>query len=243
MARKLKEDQKTASLILQLPTPEETNRIRDQNLTISESMYTCKTYDLECSLSQTGLLVGLYRRLDGLSLESCKDVAEYTRKFREIDFELKSLHSDAALPEPYLIYRYLTGLGDAYQIFVTIYIQTHNLYGDNKVSLTQVALAASIEEQLILSRQERSRVAMLARNNGNSSNSGRRRGRGKGPLSAISAGNTVTRGTTTPTHLPAQYVPAYTSKKTIRKAASANGRKWRASRKTQQGMQAKQGRR
>ena len=190
-----------------------------------------------------GLYGELIRHLDSLSLENCKDVAEYTRKFQEIDFKLKSLHSDAALPEPYLIYRYLTGLGDAYQTFVTVYLQIHNLCGDNKVSLTQVELAATIEEQLIRSRQEKSRVAMLARNNGNSSNSGRRRGRGKAPLSAISAGITVTHGSATPTHLPAQYVPVYTSKKTVRKAASANGRKWRASRNIQQGMQAKQGRR
>ena len=92
-----------------------------------------------------GVYMELLRHLHGLSLESCKDVAEYTRKFQEVDFELKSLHSDVALPEPYLILLYLGGLGDAYQTFVSVYIQIHNIYGDNKVSLTQVALAATIE--------------------------------------------------------------------------------------------------
>ena len=53
------------------------------------------------------VFVELIRRLDGLSLESCKDVGEYTRKCQEIDFKLKSLHSDVALLEPYLICRYL----------------------------------------------------------------------------------------------------------------------------------------
>lgn len=128
-----------------------------------------------------GVYMELLRRLHGLSLESCNDVAEYTRKFQEVHFELKSLHSDVAMPEPYLILIYLGGLGDGYQTFVTVFMQIHNLYGDNKVSLTQVALAATIEEQFIRSRQDKSRVAILARNNGNSSNSGRRRGKGKAP--------------------------------------------------------------
>lgn len=92
------------------------------------------------------VFVELIRRLDGLSLENCKDVGEYTRKIQEIDFKLKSLHSDAALPEPYLIYRYLQGLGDAYQIFVTAYILSHDLLGDNKVSFTHASLSASTQE-------------------------------------------------------------------------------------------------
>ena len=68
-----------------------------------------------------GVDLELIRRLRGLSLESCKDVAEYTRKFRVVDFDLKFLHSDVAMPEPYLILLYLIGLGHAYRTFVTAY--------------------------------------------------------------------------------------------------------------------------
>ena len=73
---------------------------------------------------------------------------------KRLNFKLESLRSDTALPEPYLIYRYLAGLGDAYPIFVTAYLLSHNLFGDNKVSFTQVSLAARTEEQLIRFQQE-----------------------------------------------------------------------------------------
>lgn len=50
--RKLKEGHKTSSLTLQLPTPEQANRVKDQNLTFGQSMYTCKTYSPECRSTQ-----------------------------------------------------------------------------------------------------------------------------------------------------------------------------------------------
>ena len=185
----------------------------------------------------------LERRLHGLSLESCKDVAEYTRKFQETDFKLKSLHSDLALPEPYLIYRYLNGLGDAYQTFVAIYLKIHNLVGDNKVSFTNVSLATANHEQWMRSKQERSSTVTLARNNGNSCGSGRGGGRRKDPFSAMSAGSMVTHESTAPTRLPAKHVPAHASKKIVKRRPERKQRMWRASRSIQQGVQAKQGRR
>ena len=187
--------------------------------------------------------VELCRRLEGLSLESCNDVAEYTRKFQAIDFELKSLDSDTALPEPYLIYLYLKGLGDAYQIFVMIYLQSHNLYGDNKVSFAQVSLAASNEELMNRSRKETSRVAMLVRNNGNSSASGRGRVRGRNTLGAIRAGSTDTHWSPASTRLPVQHVPAHANKSIVKRRPAQMRRKWRASRSIRQERQAKQGRR
>ena len=84
--------------------------------------------------------------------------------------------------EPFIIHRFLTGLGDAYQTFYSVYTQSHEFCGPNKVTLSQVSLAASNEEQRIRSQQESSSVAMLARNNGNNngnnSGSGRDRSRG-----------------------------------------------------------------
>ena len=94
----------------------------------------------------TGVYVELVRRLDSLTLESCKDVVEYTRKFREVDSELKLLYDDFAMNEPFIIYWFLTGLGDAYQTFYLVYTQSHDFYGLNKVTLSQVSLAVSNEE-------------------------------------------------------------------------------------------------
>ena len=62
----------------------------------------------------TGVYIELIRRMDSLTLESSKDVIEYTRKFRKVDSELESLHNDFAMPEAYIIHRFLTGLRDAY---------------------------------------------------------------------------------------------------------------------------------
>ena len=125
----------------------------------------------------TGVYMELVRRFERLTLESCKDVAEYTTKFREVDSELKSLHNDFAMPEAYIIHRYLTGLGDAYQTFYSIYTQSHNFSGPDKVTFSQVSLAASNEEQRIRAQQDSSTVAMVAKTN-NNSGPGRDRTRG-----------------------------------------------------------------
>ena len=125
----------------------------------------------------TGVYAELIHQLHGLTLESSKDIAEYTRKFREVSNELKSLHNDVALPEPYLCHLFFTGLGEAYQTFVTIFIQTHNLFGSNALTLTEVSLTASNEEQRMRTRDEPLGVAMLVRRGAaNSGSFSQRRG-------------------------------------------------------------------
>ena len=54
------------------------------------------------------------------------------------------------------------GLGDAFEIFVTFYTQTHMLFGDDSVKFDEVALSATNEELRISSAKDGG-VAMFAR--------------------------------------------------------------------------------
>ena len=123
----------------------------------------------------TGVYTELVHRLHSITLESSKDINDYTRKFREVTNELTELHDDCGLPEPYLCHLFLMGLGEAYHTFFTVYIQSHNLFGINAVSLSDISSAASNEEARLRAPNEPSGIAMFARRG----NAGQSTGRGR----------------------------------------------------------------
>jgi hypothetical protein len=74
-----------------------------------------------------GVFTELCRRFYELTLSDCKDVSEYTEKFCKVRNELLSLHPTLALPEPFVVQKFLHGLGPAYNIFQSTFNQTHDI--------------------------------------------------------------------------------------------------------------------
>ena len=123
----------------------------------------------------SGLYTELIRQLLGITLTSEGGVRQYEKDFRKVTAEIASLHKSLALPEPFLIQLFLMGLGDSFDVFVTTYTQTHELYDDKAVKFDEVIYAAVNEETRLLSSKDGG-VAMYAVRNGS--------GKGKGKQSA-----------------------------------------------------------
>ncbi|KAL9121348.1 MAG: hypothetical protein Q9187_002100 [Circinaria calcarea] len=104
----------------------------------------------------------LYQQFKRLTLHDYASVAEYTAAFRKNTTQLRTLHQNAVLPEAIQIIQYLEGLGAAYEIWETIYTQTHDLVGDNAVKFEVVIQAVMNEEINQRTRNGESSVALVA---------------------------------------------------------------------------------
>ena len=90
----------------------------------------------DCRPKGSGTLNDLYRRLDTLTLASCKDAADYAGQFKNTHNEITNIHSKCHMNTNFLIYRFHTGLGREYQDYFTTYTQAHEAIQDDKVAYT-----------------------------------------------------------------------------------------------------------
>ena len=118
----------------------------------------------------SGVFSELCRRFNDLTLSNCKSIAEYTEKLRKIVTEMAELHPSLKLPDPFVVQKFLQGLGSGYDVFQTTFNQTHNIIPeDNKTAVTfnATSLAAINEERRITSEQSTSQMLVATRISGN----------------------------------------------------------------------------
>ncbi|KAF1807866.1 hypothetical protein P152DRAFT_406648 [Eremomyces bilateralis CBS 781.70] len=118
----------------------------------------------------TAVFISLDRRFNSLSLSDCKDVMDFAQQLRKARNKLLQLHKSVTLGDPFLIIRFLEGLGPNYAIFRTSFYQNYPIIPatsikDGRGSLTvkfdDIILLASKEEDGL--KQEESRSALLTR--------------------------------------------------------------------------------
>ena len=90
----------------------------------------------DCKPKGSGTLNDLYRRLNTLTLASCKDAADYGGQFKNTHNEIMNINPKLQLETNYLIFLFHTGLGKEYQDYFTTYTQTHEAMADNKAAYT-----------------------------------------------------------------------------------------------------------
>jgi len=96
-----------------------------------------------------GKLIELTTRFYGLTLADCKSVADFSGSLSQINNELQNLHQSTAFTTVQLTLRFLQGLGSAYEVFITTFQQTHNLFetpGQPAVSFETTVQKAYDEE-------------------------------------------------------------------------------------------------
>jgi TfoX/Sxy family transcriptional regulator of competence genes len=119
----------------------------------------------------SGVFSELCRRFNDLALNNCKGVTEYTEQLRRVMTEMAELHPSLKLPEPFVVQKFLHGLGSGYEVFQTTFNQTHDIIpGDgDKTAITfnATSLAAINEERRIASEQNTSQMLVATRISGN----------------------------------------------------------------------------
>lgn len=83
----------------------------------------------------------LVRQLLGITFDMAGGVHQHEKAFRKVIAEIDDLDSALSLPEPFLTQLFLQGLGDSFAVFLSIYTQTHELYGDNAITFNEVVRA------------------------------------------------------------------------------------------------------
>jgi hypothetical protein len=116
----------------------------------------------------SGVFSELCRRFNDLALNNCKGVTEYTEQLRRVMTEMAELHPSLKLPEPFVVQKFLHGLGSGYEVFQTTFNQTHDIIpGDgDKTAITfnATSLAAINEERRIASEQNTSQMLVAPTN-------------------------------------------------------------------------------
>jgi len=111
----------------------------------------------------SGHLANLLKQFDLLQLSEYKDVDEYSEKFRELAYKFVRL--GVSWPEPILVYRFLSGLGSAYESFHSNFLQNNKLIAEDNipaVTLDAVMLSAQTEERSMNARRDTTGIALLA---------------------------------------------------------------------------------
>jgi hypothetical protein len=95
-----------------------------------------------------GAFIDLCDALNNMTLSSYSNLTEYTAEFRRIDKDINALDSSLALPMPYMIQRYLQGLGPQFTPFRKTFNQINSvipLSGVNSISFDQTVLKTELE--------------------------------------------------------------------------------------------------
>lgn len=107
----------------------------------------------------------LMKRWDNLTLAKCKDVNDFATQLRTIHDELYEMDKSCKMREPYLVLKFLQGLGPDYSQFWTSFNQSHLLVPERDVNgrvtrraitLDEVQAEAETEEQHLKRHGKRS---------------------------------------------------------------------------------------
>lgn len=141
------------------------NRCGYNAYTIAEDMIT--VFDMFKALmkdfkpSGPGTFALLCQRFQELTIADCKDVSDYVEQFRKTQNELRQLEKTLVFPAPFLVQKFLHGLGPAYAIFRTTFNQTRNILPEidkPAVTFDVTARAAIVEERSMRSDETASQA-------------------------------------------------------------------------------------
>lgn len=111
--------------------------------------------------SGPGTFALLCQRFQELTINDCKDVSDYVEQFRKTQNELRQLEKSLVFPAPFLVQKFLHGLGPAYAIFRTTFNQTRNILPETDkpaVTFDVTARAAIVEERSMRSDETASQA-------------------------------------------------------------------------------------
>lgn len=94
----------------------------------------------------------LDRKYTTLTLGDCSSVADFAHKLRELHEELLQLDKSIQIGTPNLINKFLTGLGDDYRNFLSIFYQSNRLLPER--SGDQVTKAAVTYEEAVMAAEQ-----------------------------------------------------------------------------------------
>ncbi|XP_044723701.1 reverse transcriptase (RNA-dependent DNA polymerase) domain-containing protein [Hirsutella rhossiliensis] len=89
-----------------------------------------------------------------LTLDVCTDVMDFAEKLRQARSELLELDVSCQIGEPQFISKFLTGLGPAYEVFLTAFYQQHNLLPKRDLAGAVKRPAVSFEEAIAAAEHE-----------------------------------------------------------------------------------------
>ncbi|KAM4060935.1 reverse transcriptase (RNA-dependent DNA polymerase) [Hirsutella rhossiliensis] len=89
-----------------------------------------------------------------LTLDVCTDVMDFAEKLRQARSELLELDVSCQIGEPQFISKFLTGLGLAYEVFLTAFYQQHNLLPKRDLAGAVKRPAVSFEEAIAAAEHE-----------------------------------------------------------------------------------------
>jgi hypothetical protein len=120
---------------------------------IAANSYTnCQSIikDLEARFKPqgAGTFIKLCDSLNNMTLSAFTNLEEYTKEFRRINKDIFSLDLSLALPGPYIVQRYLQGLGPQFHTFRKTFNQINDvipLAGIQPISFDQTVLKAETE--------------------------------------------------------------------------------------------------
>lgn len=95
-----------------------------ENITNAKTAWT--TLETNFQPRGSGYLNDSFRKLDNLTLSSCKSPSDYVSKFRMIVNELQSFSTKMKLDENWLTYRFHTNLGSEHSGYFERYSQEHD---------------------------------------------------------------------------------------------------------------------
>ncbi|PVH90526.1 hypothetical protein DM02DRAFT_547631, partial [Periconia macrospinosa] len=103
----------------------------------------------------------IFQQLDqnctGLTLEQCKSVSEFAEKLRTARNEIHLLDESCKISEPHFVNRFLTGLGDSYNVFLTSFYQNNRLIPERDAQNVITKDAVTFDEAVIAAEKEEQR--------------------------------------------------------------------------------------
>ena len=103
----------------------------------------------------------IFQQLDqnyaNLTLEHCKSVSEFAEKLRTARNEIHLLDETCKISEPHFVNRFLTGLGDNYNVFLTSFYQNNQLIPERDAQNVITKDAVTFDETVIAAEKEEQR--------------------------------------------------------------------------------------
>ena len=115
--------------------------------------------------SGSAVFQDLVQRFDALTLQGCGSVLDFAEQLRTLYNKLAELGDGCRIPSPFLVNKFMSGLGPDYDVFNTAFFQTRSLISTaadadlgtqavTAVALDDIIMAANLEEQKQKSRDD-----------------------------------------------------------------------------------------
>ncbi|PVI00065.1 hypothetical protein DM02DRAFT_527827, partial [Periconia macrospinosa] len=110
----------------------------------------------------------IFQQLDqnytSLTLDQCKSVSEFAEKLRTARNEIHLLDETCKISEPHFVNRFLTGLGDNYNVFLTSFYQSNRLIPERDAQNGITKDAVTFDEAVIAAEKEEQRQRFSEKN-------------------------------------------------------------------------------